>query len=153
KQATRRLKRLEERMKEQPGQPGPARPKPDGGKPLDDDRLRELDKKLDAILKAIESLKKERQPQHSDKPEQPVRLRGAAGAANEVMLVHERKFALPFQVDANHTPRIRELKLFSSGDGGRTWKQIATATPDKGRFEVEMPDGLYWLTVVVIDGE
>jgi bla regulator protein blaR1 len=155
KQAVRRLKRLEERAKDQPAQPGTDRKKEERGKTMDDDRLRELDRKLDAILKAIESLKQERKPREPQEPvrlDQPAKTSGANSSG--VLYVNDRKFAIPFEVDPQQSPRIRELELYVSMDEGKTWIQAATSKPDKGRFEFEAPrDGRYWFNLVIIDVE
>jgi hypothetical protein len=64
----------------------------------------------------------------------------------------ERSLRIPIKVDPARRSQIKELRLFSSSDQGKTWQQVAVAHPDDSGFPFNAPtDGEYWFSVVVID--
>jgi beta-lactamase regulating signal transducer with metallopeptidase domain len=154
KQAQRRLDRLQ-RPAEGPTPPTRRDPlpevkKPRGGQPADENRrLSELEKKLDLLLKEVESLRRELRPKRpgEEKPkDEPTEV--------PVMKMNTRHFSIPIHVDRARRGSIKEVTLYSSTDAGRTWQQVATATPDRGAFNFYAPaDGLYWFTVGTVDNE
>jgi hypothetical protein len=84
-------------------------------------------------------------------------LAGAAPAQESggvlVNSASERTFRIPFIVQPDDLPRIREIQLYYSMDQGRTWRHHATATPEQGRFEMftAPQDGTYWFAVRTVD--
>jgi hypothetical protein len=70
----------------------------------------------------------------------------------DVSPINQRKFEIPIQVDAASRSKIKELKLFSSTDEGRSWQEVAVTSPDKGAFIYYAPaDGVYWFSVQIVD--
>src|ERR1700730_2267947 len=66
----------------------------------------------------------------------------------------ERSLRIPIKVDPARRSQIRELRLFSSADQGKTWQQVGVAHPDDNGFPFSAPaDGEYWFTVVVVDAQ
>jgi hypothetical protein len=64
----------------------------------------------------------------------------------------ERNLRIPIKVDPARRNQIKELRLFSSSDLGKTWQQIAVAHPDQDGFQFNAPmDGEYWFSVQVVD--
>ncbi len=65
---------------------------------------------------------------------------------------NDNKLEIPINVDAERRHEIRALELHVSTDQGKTWQQVGAATPDKSSFRfTAQADGVYWLTVRVID--
>jgi hypothetical protein len=65
------------------------------------------------------------------------------------MFINSREMQLPVAVTPRRDP-IRELVLFRSDDGGRTYTQVAAAGPDEKHFRVRVPrDGVYWFVLQV----
>jgi hypothetical protein len=70
----------------------------------------------------------------------------------DVSPINQRKFEIPIQIDAASRSKIKELKLFSSTDEGRSWQEVAVTGPDKGAFVYYAPtDGEYWFLVQIVD--
>lgn len=137
KQARRRLQALEQAAKPKPKEsvrrPAPA---------TENDRLRELERKLDRLLREVESLRRDVPRKQSDR----------GGPASELPAINERNFNLPFQVDPKLVERLHELLLFASEDRGATWKQIAQAPPTESGFAFHAPrDGEYWFSILTVD--
>jgi hypothetical protein len=66
--------------------------------------------------------------------------------------IKERSLRIPIKVDPARRSQIKELRLFSSSDQGKTWQQVGVAHPDDSGFPFNAPtDGEYWFSVVVID--
>jgi hypothetical protein len=79
-------------------------------------------------------------------------LLAVGGAPGDVWPINQRNFQIPIRIDEARRPELKELLLFCSSDQGRTWNQVAVATPDKGAFPFYAPaDGIYWFSVCVID--
>ncbi len=63
-----------------------------------------------------------------------------------------RSFRVPFNVDPADQARLKEVQLWVSEDGGYTWKQGPTATPDHPFFTFRAPrDSEYWFAVRTLD--
>jgi hypothetical protein len=77
----------------------------------------------------------------------------AAGAPqSDVVYLNQRNFKVPLDVKPDQRPHISQLILFVSTNQGRTWQQEAVCTADKDGLAYYAPrDGLYWLTVDVVD--
>src|SRR5438094_6386654 len=76
----------------------------------------------------------------------------AAGATPDVWPSDQSNIRIPIHVDPVRRPLIKQLVLYASSDEGRTWKQVAVASPDQEAFAFSAPtDGVYWITVTVVD--
>jgi hypothetical protein len=70
----------------------------------------------------------------------------------DVSPINQRKFEIPIRIDPARRAGIKELKLYSSTDEGRTWHLEYVADPDKTGFTFFAPtDGIYWFSVQVLD--
>ncbi len=77
---------------------------------------------------------------------------GTTPGAGDVWHIKERSLRIPIKVDPARRNQIKELRLFSSADEGKTWQQVGVAHPDDNGFPFSAPaDGEYWFTVVVVD--
>jgi beta-lactamase regulating signal transducer with metallopeptidase domain len=74
-------------------------------------RLLDLEKKLDTLLKEMEELKRELKPSRKES--------GTGPTPGDVMVVNQRNFKIPINVDPARRDEIRQLKLFASGDEGK----------------------------------
>ncbi len=78
----------------------------------------------------------------------------AQGPSNKIQAVayNSRKFKIPFNIPAEDVPRYKQVQLWSSSDGGGSWRQVAMATPDKPSFLfTAKTDGDYWFMVRTVD--
>jgi hypothetical protein len=76
----------------------------------------------------------------------------AAGATPDVYPINQTNIRIPIHIDPVRRPLIKQLVLYASSDEGRTWKQVAVASPDQEAFAFSAPtDGVYWFTVTVVD--
>jgi hypothetical protein len=76
----------------------------------------------------------------------------AAGATPDIWPINQANIRIPIHIDPVRRPLIKQLVLYASSDEGRTWKQVAVASPDQDAFGFSAPtDGVYWFTVVVVD--
>ena len=76
----------------------------------------------------------------------------AAGATPDIWPINQANIRIPIHVDPVRRPLIKQLVLYASSDEGRTWKQVAVASPDQEAFAFSAPtDGVYWFTVTVVD--
>ena len=74
--------------------------------------------------------------------------------AQEPVYTTKMQFRIPFKIDPIERDRlgISEVRLFSSTDKGKSWKQIASASPTERHFRFEAPgEGSYWFDVRSID--
>jgi beta-lactamase regulating signal transducer with metallopeptidase domain len=122
---------------------GPPAGPPNTPPPADRDGLRELEKKLDTLLKEVESLRRElRQRKES---------RGATDPG--VTVVNHRKFKLPFRVEQNRTGQVNAVELWASTDG-RNWQLVDTAPATADAFTYTAPeDGLYLFATCTVDDQ
>jgi beta-lactamase regulating signal transducer with metallopeptidase domain len=131
KQAQRRLASLE--------QPKRA---PSAEEPRLDDRtkLQELEKKIDALQKALESLRRDLRPPVPTRPEKP----------GNVSILGTRDVTIPIKVDRSRGKLF--LTLWISTDQGARWSKAQTVASDQDHFSFKAPaDGEYWFTVTVVD--
>jgi hypothetical protein len=71
----------------------------------------------------------------------------------DVSAMNQRNFGIPILIKVPRN-QIQQLLLYSSTDEGRTWQQVASATPDKEMFPFYAPsDGLYWFSVCIVDSQ
>ncbi len=78
--------------------------------------------------------------------------RPPAGAEKVNAVVTERSIKIPIAIDPARRSEVREITLFVSDDGGKTWKQSQTIGPDAAGFEFEATQpGVYSFKVVVTD--
>src|SRR6516225_8726814 len=79
-------------------------------------------------------------------------LLATSPGAGDAWPMKERNLRIPIKVDPARRNQIKELRLFSSSDLGKTWQQIAVAHPDQDGFQFNAPmDGEYWFSVQVVD--
>ena len=65
--------------------------------------------------------------------------------------VRHGKFRIPFRLTEQDRQRIGKVILFCSRDGGKSWRQIAEATPNESEFTVSLTEGgLYWLATQTV---
>lgn len=63
-----------------------------------------------------------------------------------------RSFRIPFNVDADDRPRLKEVQLCVSEDLGETWRIVSRTTPDRPAFTFRAGrDAEYWFAVRTID--
>jgi beta-lactamase regulating signal transducer with metallopeptidase domain len=143
KQGRRRLEQLQGRAEEVPALP-PRQPPADPNQAEARKRLQELEKKLDALLKEMDALKKQLGP---PKP-------GGMGAVDQeprYYVSRTRRFTLPIQVDPKRALDLREIRLYSSTDEGKSWQQTASVPPWSTGFDFNAPaDGIYWFAVCTV---
>ncbi len=76
----------------------------------------------------------------------------AAGGTPDVWPINQSNIRIPIHIDPVRRPLIKQLVLYASSDEGRTWKQVAVASPDQDAFAFSAPtDGIYWFSVTVVD--
>jgi beta-lactamase regulating signal transducer with metallopeptidase domain len=125
----------------------PHRQPAEGAKPAaggSDQRLKDLEKKLDRLLDEVDALRREVRPKKTGE--------APAGPRGDVMHVNKRAFQIPIHVD--RAGGVRDLVLYVSRDRGKSWGAAAKAAPDEKAFSFEAPaDGEYWFTVQVRTGE
>jgi beta-lactamase regulating signal transducer with metallopeptidase domain len=121
------------------GKPAPA----EGGKPAaapSDQRLKDLEKKLDRLLDEVDALRREVRPKKSGAGP------AVAPRGREVSYVNKRAFQLPIKVE--RAAGVREVLLYVSRDQGQTWEAAAKASPTDPSFSYVAPaDGEYWFLV------
>ncbi len=79
---------------------------------------------------------------------------GQMPAGDEVHHVNFRNPEIPIILPQDPVARsqIKQLSLYVSTDQGKTWNQVAVASPTQTGFPFVAPaDGLYWFQVVSID--
>jgi beta-lactamase regulating signal transducer with metallopeptidase domain len=104
-----------------------------------DQRLKDLEKKLDRLLDEVDSLRREVRPKKTG--EAP-----AVAPRGEVMYVNRRTFQIPIRVQ--RAEDIREVALYVSRDRGKSWQAIAKVAPKDQSFSFDAPaDGEYWFTL------
>jgi hypothetical protein len=75
---------------------------------------------------------------------------GQGGA--DLHTIQEQAFQIPFQLDPGRGSEVAQVFLFVSHNKGKTWKKVATATPQEKGFRFQAPkDGTYWFTVQTRD--
>lgn len=70
--------------------------------------------------------------------------------AAEPIHTSQTRFRIPYQFDPNEMARIgaTEIRLYGSEDRGKTWKQLQSVPPRKGKFDFKtQKDGEYWFAV------
>jgi tetratricopeptide (TPR) repeat protein len=112
-------------------------------------RLLELEKKIDTLLKELEQLRK-------DLPRRPGPGKEEESHDNRldlnVLAINRRSFRIPINVEESQKQRIRSLLLFYSLNEGHGWVQIGNISPEKKDFDFAAPkDGLYWIGVMPLD--
>jgi hypothetical protein len=121
-QAKRRLARLEKRQAKDTSDSRRPPEKPT----IDRKKFRELEKKLDALRKDVESLRREMPPEEVRRSGRPA----------EKIILNQRAFAIPICTDPTARRGLKEIILFKSADRGRTWKQAAVIPPGCRRVQV-----------------
>jgi beta-lactamase regulating signal transducer with metallopeptidase domain len=135
KQAKRRLAAMERDAK------GGETPPPAAA---DEARFRELEKKLDALIKEVEKLRKERRERKPEEGEGPVRT-------DDIPVIPRRQFRLPVSIDEPQQSGLKAVRLFVSADEGRSWTLSSEITPaDRGFSFVAPDDGIYWFAVATV---
>jgi hypothetical protein len=79
----------------------------------------------------------------------------AADANTGVIRIDSRQFQMPVFIEQTVRSGIKELQLFASTDGGKTWELVASGTADTKSFRFEAPrNATYWFKtrVVMPDG-
>src|ERR1700730_5375652 len=75
----------------------------------------------------------------------------SVGAPDAVHLA-QRNFQIPLRIEEARRPEIKQVILWASLDGGKSWDQVSTVTPDKDGFNYYAPsDGVYQFKVQVED--
>lgn len=65
-----------------------------------------------------------------------------------------RNFRVPFNVDPEDRPRIKEVQLWVSEDSGYNWNRVSGTTPDRPIFSFRAArDGEYWFAVRTLDAK
>jgi bla regulator protein blaR1 len=135
KQAMRRFQALEQATAPKSKAPAPA---------ADDDRLREVERKLEQLLREVERLRRPTPRKESNR----------GGTDPEAVAINIRKFQIPIAIDPDRSAQIRELLLFVSDDRGASWRQAASATPTDKHFSFRAPgDGEYWFNLCTVNKE
>jgi hypothetical protein len=125
--------------------PLPPYPNPQAGKQTPDpqgQRLTDLEKKLDALLKEVSTLRRElRQPKHGPAPGRQSRSDSYS---------RQRAFMIPIKIDPG--ANVKQVLLHVSEDDGNTYQQVLTAAPTEKalRFHARR-DGHYWFVVQTQD--
>ena len=79
-------------------------------------------------------------------------LAAAQAQDGQPSYTNQPDFGLPFVVDESEGPRWSEVQLHLTTDGGRNWRQHATARPSEQRFPFTAPgDGEYGFLVRTVD--
>src|SRR5262249_163596 len=114
--------------------------------PTDEDRLRDVEKKLRQLLDEVDALRKEVRPK---KPaHKQVLLDG-----RDLMTVATRDFSIPFRITPDHAGQVLRLTLWHTRDGGRTWRMAQAGDGEVGKFDLGgMEDGVHGFSVTVTDG-
>ena len=74
----------------------------------------------------------------------------AGDPVGEPKYLADQKLTVPIRV--NSAGAIKEMHLFVSTDQGRIWTEAGVAKPEQTGFPFFAPnDGLYWLTMIVVD--
>jgi beta-lactamase regulating signal transducer with metallopeptidase domain len=121
-----------------------AKPAPEAGP-----RLRQLDQKLERLLKEVEQLRRE---MRRARPAKEDRGPSTRAPGDEVLYINQRNFKVPIRIVKERRATVRELVLYVSRDQGRTWEVHARATPDREAFNFASDrDGPVWFKVAVID--
>jgi hypothetical protein len=109
--------------------------------------LRDLEKKLDMLLKEVEALRQELQRRKSSRD-------GQNENEADVITINSRKFAIPVRVDEGLKHNLKEVQLLVSTNQGRTWQVVAHRPANATAFEFDAStDGLYWFMVRTIDDQ
>ena len=68
-------------------------------------------------------------------------------------IVHKsRNFRIPFNIEPEDRPLLREVQLWSSEDQGYHWKRSSVTTPERPAFTFRASrDGEYWFAVRTLD--
>lgn len=77
-------------------------------------------------------------------------------AGSTPIYTNKTGFRIPYHYDAQEITRLgaREIRLFTSGDRGVTWRHIQSVNPSAGKFEFQASgDGEYWFAVRTLDGQ
>ncbi len=131
------LERMDSLMRDPHRPPAKDGKLPDGAS---DQRLKDLEKKLDRLLDEVDALRREVRPKKTG--EAPAAPRG------EVMYVNRRTFQIPIRV--RRAENIREVVLYVSRDRGRTWEVAANVAVTDQAVSFDAPaDGDYWFKVQV----
>jgi beta-lactamase regulating signal transducer with metallopeptidase domain len=113
----------------------------------DRERLRELERKLDLLLKQVEELRQKISPTRPRGGQ-----KGPGPNEGQILKIGQRNFKLPFQTAPDQRGRLHEVVLYISDDQGKSWQRLASQAPDTEFFNVTVPrDGLYWFNVATID--
>ena len=70
---------------------------------------------------------------------------------HKVMVMTDFDIRFPMQIDPSRKGKIKEIRLFVSVDGGRTWQAAGVMSPDENGIPTTAPGpGLYWFAVQVV---
>jgi beta-lactamase regulating signal transducer with metallopeptidase domain len=114
----------------------------------DNARVRDLEKKVDRLLKELDELRKELKDRPSSR-EQP---RGGSDSGEQTALGSLPQWlAIPFQIDRSREETVARVLLYSSLDDGRTWRQVAEASPSERQFRIQATEqGTHWFAVATV---
>jgi hypothetical protein len=74
----------------------------------------------------------------------------ASVGAPDAVFLNQRSFQIPLRIQEARKAEIKQLILWASLDGDKTWEQVATVGPDKEGFNYYAPsDGLYLFKVQI----
>jgi hypothetical protein len=117
---------------------------PTYAKPQDNSRVRDLEQKVDRLLKEMEELRKEMKVRPPS--------RGGNDLGDPVLQSSGEWLAIPFNLDPQREPAVVRLVLFASRDEGKSWQKVAEARPTEKQFRFRpSANGVYWFSVATVD--
>lgn len=79
-------------------------------------------------------------------------LLAANPTGGDTYFINQQQIRIPISVEPARRAEIKEIHLFVSADGGKSWDQQAVASPDQDAFSFFAPkDGVYWFSVAVVN--
>jgi beta-lactamase regulating signal transducer with metallopeptidase domain len=112
-------------------------------------RVRDLENKVERLLKELEEIRKALKERASDR-------RPSSGGlevpGTTTMHTSSEILAIPFHVDEAQKSRVARVVLYSSRDEGSTWQRVAEAPPTERHFRFRATEkGIYWFAVGTVD--